>query len=315
MDIIRGIENVKLGKTALSLALGNFDGVHLGHQRLIKELVNKARDNNAKAAAFIFDPHPARVINPEQAPRLLTSSEKKAELFAKLGLDLLIYNKFSPEIQRWSPEEFVKRILVQSLNVNNIFIGFNYSFGYRGAGTPDMLRKMGKDYSFEVNIIPPVEVDGEIVSSSLIRKCMQNGDIKKAAQLLAYNPCLQGTVVRGEQRGRTIGFPTANLEYDTGIIIPAPGVYAAEVISKGCLYCGVVNIGRKPTFHDDYPVTIEVHLLDYNGDDELYGEKMEIIFLSKIRDEQKFAGVAFLIQQINKDIAITRSLCAGKQRG
>lgn len=300
MKIVREIENYTAGEVPLYLALGNFDGVHRGHQYLIEQMVNRARTGQGQAGAFVFDPHPGQVINPHRAPRMLVTAERKAELFENLGVELLIYNSFTPAIARWSPEEFVSRILVDYLKVKEVFVGFNYSFGYRGAGTPEYLKQLGEKHNFLVHIIPPFEIKGQVVSSSLIRQAMEDGDIKTAADMLGYYPSWQGKVVDGEKRGSTkIGYPTANLEAGDNLIIPGVGVYAALATVNRQTYKAVVNIGRKPTFHQEYPVTVEAHLIDFNR--QIYGELVTLTFVQKIRDEKRFNGLEELVKQISMD--------------
>ncbi|MDD2621332.1 MAG: bifunctional riboflavin kinase/FAD synthetase [Syntrophomonadaceae bacterium] len=299
MEIIRDIDNFISNDKPLYLALGNFDGVHRGHQKLISELVQRAKSNQGRAAAFIFEPHPGKVLSPERAPKMLATPERQAELLREAGLDVLIYNAFTRDIAHWSPEEFVERILVKRLRIQEAFVGFNYSFGHKGAGTPDMLQQMGSKHHFKVNIIAPVEVDGEVVSSSLVRKALDRGDIEFAHRMLGYYPMIEGQVIKGEQRGSAIGFPTANLGIIADLNVPAKGVYAAKAVLGSNYYKAAVNIGSKPTFHTEYPVSIEAHLIDFNQ--EIYGEQLRLYFVHKIRDEKKFNGIDELVQQINLD--------------
>lgn len=298
MKLIRDLEQYQ-PSGPLCLALGNFDGVHLGHQQLIKACVDYARNNQGTAAAYIFDPHPARIIKPAAAPKLLVTPQRKAELLEALGLDLLIYAAFTPQVAQSSPQDFVKQILVDQLHVRQVVVGFNYSFGYRGAGTPEMLKELGNQYGFNTVIIEPVEVNGQIVSSSAIRQALEQGEIEKATEMLGSYPVLSGQVVKGEQRGSKIGFPTANLHVDQEMTIPANGVYAALANIDGVAVKAVVNIGRKPTFHEEFPTTVEAHLIDFNGD--IYGREMRLTFFKKIRDERKFSSIEELTAQIGRD--------------
>lgn len=299
MEIIHEIENYVIGDKPLYAALGNFDGVHKGHQQIIRNMAEKAHLNGGLAASFIFEPHPIKVLNPDKAPLMLVDKDIKAELLEKLGLDILIYNTFSKDISRCSPEEFVRDILIAKLGIREVFIGFNYSFGYRGAGTPELLQEFGKKYNFGVNIIPSVKVADLVVSSTLIRQMLDQGDIRQAHKLLGYFPVLQGIVVEGEHRGTAIGFPTANLAVDAGLQVPAKGVYAACINIGSEKYMAVVNIGMKPTFHEDFPISIEAHILNF--DRNIYGQKVRISFMERIRDEMKFDGVECLIRQIGLD--------------
>lgn len=299
METVFGIENYCDSNRSIYLALGNFDGVHKGHQRLIEALVEKARAGNGEAVAFIFDPHPAQVLMPDRAPRLLNTAVRKAQLMAKMGLDRLIYHPFSREIAAWTPVEFVQRILIDCLHVREIFIGFNYSFGHRGLGTPELLQEIGLQLGFGVNIIGPVEFRGEPISSSLVRKALEKGDIDTAYELLGYFPILDGVVVEGEHRGAELGFPTANVAIESLYNVPGKGVYAARAGVGGKQYHCVVNVGSKPTFHQSYPVSVEAHLMDFVGD--IYGQSICVSFLAKIRDEKRFDSVAELVAQMNRD--------------
>lgn len=300
MQVIREVDNYISDGRLLFLALGNFDGVHLGHQQLLRELVEKAHTEGGRPAAFIFEPHPSRILAPERAPNLLVTAERKAELLCEAGLDVLIYNSFTMDIARTSPREFVEKILVEQLAVRQVYVGFNYTFGHKGAGTPEMLEELGREYGFGVRVIPPVEVDGEVVSSSLIRSYLEKGEIETAGKLLGYHPMIEGLVVEGEKRGATIGFPTANLAVPADLSIPNRGVYSARAEVDGQVYKAAVNIGNKPTFHADYPICVEAHLIDF--DEDLYGKYVRLFFLRKIRDEKKFAGAEELMAQIASDL-------------
>lgn len=299
MKVINGIENYQVQDRPVYLALGNFDGVHLGHKQLIEKMVTRANQNNGVSAALIFEPHPAAVLFPEKAPRLLVTAEHKAELLEELGLDILIYTPFTLDVARWTPENFVQIILVNTLKIREAYVGFNYSFGYKGAGTPEMLAELGQKYKIRVNIIPEVTVNGEIVSSTLIRKALENGDINWARTMLGHWPVIEGKVIAGEHRGSTIGFPTANLGVDAGLIVPGKGVYTARTVIDGNIFTSVVNIGSKPTFHEEYPVSIETFILNFSGN--IYGKHLRLFLLNKLRDEQKFNGIEELISQIKND--------------
>jgi riboflavin kinase/FMN adenylyltransferase len=310
MQVVREIGNFKPGEKPIYLALGNFDGLHRGHQRLITELVNTARSGGGIAAAFVFEPHPMKVLFPERNLKLLVSTECKAELMGKLGLDLLIYNSFSLAISRCLPEEFVQHILVDKLNCKQVFVGFNYTFGHKGAGTPELLQELGKQHGFAVKIIPPIEVNGEVVSSSLIRQALDSGDIVRARTMLGYDPMLEGQVIEGERRGSTIGFPTANIGVSSEQNIPGKGVYAARAEVNQRIFQAVVNIGSKPTFHKEYPISVEAHLIDFQGD--IYGEKLRLCFIQKIRDERRFNNVEELVCQIAVDRDKAREIASGQ---
>lgn len=299
MQFVLGMENYRPNGQDLFLALGNFDGVHRGHQSLINHVIARKNETGGIAGAFIFEPHPAQILIPDRMPLLLASSQRKAMLLEKFGLDLLVYSPFSREIAAWTPEQFARDFLVDQLHIKEVFVGFNYSFGHKGLGTPQLLQLLGEEYGFGVHIIPPVKVDGEVVSSTLIRQALEAGDIKRATNMLGYRPVLDGIVVEGERRGRQLGFPTANVGIDTKYNIPAKGVYAAQACINKQEYSAVVNIGSKPTFHKEYPVSIEAHLIDFSGD--IYGQEISLSLIEKLRDEQRFDSIDQLIAQIAKD--------------
>jgi len=314
MQTVSGIENYRDPGRPVYLALGNFDGVHQGHQSLINALVTKAHANGGVAVAFIFEPHPAQVLSPERAPRLLNTAARKASLLAAMGLDILVYHPFSRDIAAWTPLEFVERILTECLHVREVFVGFNYTFGNRGLGTPDTMQDIGSKLGFGVNIIPPVEFKGEPISSSLVRKALEEGDIDTAHKLLGYFPIVDGVVVEGEHRGTQLGFPTANIGVEALFHVPAKGVYAAQARVGAHQYHSVVNIGSKPTFHQDYPISIEAHLMEFDGN--IYGQAISVSFLAKLRDEKRFESLQELISQIGRDrdqaLEISRSHTADR---
>lgn len=300
MQIVYGMENYKSSANDLFLALGNFDGVHKGHQSLINSAITRKNEMGGIAGAFIFDPHPAQILIPDRMPLLLVNAWRKADLLEKMGLDLLIYEKFTREIAALTPEQFVLDVLIDRLHIKEVFVGFNHSFGYKGLGTPQLLQMLGEEHGFKVHIMPPVKVDGEIVSSSLIRQALEQGKIDQAVSMLGYRPLLDGVVIEGEQRGGTkLGFPTANIGIDSIYNVPAKGVYAAKALVNKKCYNAVVNIGSKPTFHQEYPLSIEAHLMDFSGN--IYGQAISLSFIKKLRNEQRFASMEDLVVQIKKD--------------
>jgi len=308
MQLIYEIENYQPGNRELYLALGNFDGVHRGHQRLIKQAVAHKNAGQGISAAFIFEPHPAQLLTPDRMPRLLGTPLRKARQLESLGLELLIYNRFTRDIASLSPEEFVKNFLVERMQVKEVFVGFNHTFGFKGQGTPETLQQLGQKYGFAVNVIEPVTVDGELVSSSAIRQALEEGKINQAARMLGYDPILDGIVVEGEHRGRQLGFPTANVGIDKSFNIPAKGVYAARAVVNGQQYNAVVNIGSKPTFHEAYPISVEAYLFDFNSD--IYGQAISLSFVQKIRDEKRFDSIDALVTQIKQDAQTAQAILA-----
>lgn len=310
MQVIQGIDNYIISERPCYLGLGNFDGVHLGHQSLLKSLVEKARAGGGFAAAFMFDPHPTRILNPENHALMLINNDSKNRLMSALGMDAVIYEPFTREIARWSPEFFVQEVLIKSFQVKEVFIGFNHSFGHRGQGKPETLRMLGQKCGFEVTVIPPVELEGQVVSSSGVRQALTDGNIPLATRMLGYYPFLEGTVVHGDKRGGDkLGFPTANINIGTDCAYPGKGVYAAKTLVDGQLLDSVVNIGIVPTFRQDGLISIESHIMDFKG--EIYGDDIRIYFIEKIRDEKKFNGIDELVNQINQDVRQGR-LIAGQ---
>ncbi|SFG49479.1 riboflavin kinase / FMN adenylyltransferase [Desulfotomaculum arcticum] len=295
----------------LVLGLGNFDGLHLGHQKLISSLVQKARTIGGTPAVFTFVPHPMAVLRPEEAPPLILSPEIKQKMIADLGVEVLIMIPFNIEFSRMGPEDFITMVLHQHLGVHSVFVGYNYTFGYRGMGTPELLKEYGEKLGFEVEVISPVVYKNKPVSSTLIRALIAEGDIAGARELLGYCPIIDGVVVYGEQRGNTLGFPTANLQPGSDYIVPPNGVYSVKVKVNNDLFLGVANIGVKPTFHNNsINRTIEVHLLDYNGN--LYGRRIMVYFIRRMRAEKRFNSAGELIAQIQKDISEARRDASGQ---
>lgn len=304
MQLVKGADSLPI-KKPLVLGLGNFDGVHLGHQSLINRAITRARELEGTAGVLVFDPHPLKVLAPHRFPKLLTATREKARLMAELGLDVLIIEDFTLEVASMSPESFVDEVLVKKLGVAAVFIGYNYSFGHKAQGDPALMEKLGREKGFEVHVIPPVTVGQEVVSSSLVRKHLEQGNIEEVKKYLGRWPRLAGRVVKGEKRGRGLGFPTANLEIDEDLMIPGRGVYAAKAEIEDRVLKAVVNIGRKPTFHENFPLSVEVHLLEFNQD--IYGMKMEIEFLRLLRGEKRFLNAKELVRQIEQDISEARS--------
>jgi len=301
----RGLRHLYRG---ICIGLGNFDGVHLGHQQLINQLVTSARKAGGTAVVFTFEPHPAAVLKPETAPPLLLAPELKQRIIAGFGVDLFLAVPFTREFAMLAPEAFVKEVLCDEIGVKSVFVGYNYTFGHRGAGTPETLAALGLRYGFEVSVVPPVTVDGKPVSSTLIRSLLTEGNVGEARRYLGYYPVFAGTVVAGERRGTDLGFPTANIEVEDQLLVPANGVYAVKVTVDGEMFLGVANIGVCPTFAGGLPRKrrIEVFLFDFDGD--LYGKRLEVSFTIRLRGERRFESAAELAEQIRCDVAAVRAL-------
>lgn len=283
---------------ACVLALGNFDGVHLGHQRLLESGLDIARKRGQGMSVLLFEPHPLKLLFPEKMIGLLTTSEYRLSLLEKLGVDTVYLIPFTHEMADTTPEEFVSKILLL-LGVRHVVVGFNYSFGSQGKGTPEDLQTLGERYGFGVSVLQAQTMAGKVISSSSIRKALLQGDIRLAENMLGRYPCLSGKVVKGEQRGRTLGYPTANFEFPEDLLLPKRGSYAVWTEFEGKKVLGMMNIGMKPTFHDDYVTTVEVHFFDFQGD--LYHRELNINIVERLRDERKFSGVSELLEQLHKD--------------
>jgi riboflavin kinase / FMN adenylyltransferase len=274
------------------IAVGEFDGVHLGHREVI-------RGNDT---VLTFEPHPLRVIRPEAAPKLLTSLDAKAELIAELGVQELVVIPFDDGFAHQHPQEFIDRVLVESLNATRVSVGENFRFGHLAAGEPELLTA---DTRFETRVVPLVEVGGELVSSSHIRALVLAGDVEQAARFLGAPFQLRGEVVRGDRRGRELGFPTANIVPDEGLVYPGHGVYVARADGV----CAAVNVGVRPTFGTGRAVLVEAYLLDREVD--LYGQTLRVDFLQRLRGERRFESVNTLVEQMHRDVERTRELCGG----
>jgi riboflavin kinase/FMN adenylyltransferase len=272
------------------VAVGEFDGVHLGHREVI----------GGSDTVLTFEPHPLQVVRPEAAPRLLTSLDVKVELIAALGVKELVVIPFDKGFASQSPRDFIDHVLVDRLGVTRVSVGENFRFGFKAAGDPDML---AADERFETRVVPLVEVDGEIVSSSHIRGLVAAGDVEQAARLLGAPFQLRGEVVHGDERGRTLGFPTANLIPDEALVCPGHGIYVAR--SDGV--CAAVSIGVRPTFGTGRALLIEAYLIDRQVD--LYGETLKLEFLSRLRGERRFESREALIEQMQRDVDQARTLC------
>ena len=282
------------------VTVGTFDGVHRGHQAIIEYLKQRAAEQSGPSTLISFDPHPRAVVHSEGVP-LLTTVEERADLLEDLGLDRFVVIPFSMDFARLAPEAYVRDVLVERIGMQEITVGYDHRFGKDRAGDVDLLRSLGSELGFEVDVIPPQEVDHDVVSSSSIRALLrEEGAIEKANERLGRPYRLDGMVARGQGRGRKLGYPTANLALeDARKLVPKRGVYATRVrLPNGHHRVGMMNIGRRPTF-DEMDVTVEIHLLDYNGD--LYGERLSVQFLQRLRDEQKFDSPDALAAQLSED--------------
>jgi riboflavin kinase/FMN adenylyltransferase len=276
------------------IAVGEFDGVHIGHREVIR----------GSDTVLTFEPHPLRVVRPEAAPRLLTSLEVKTELIAALGVEELVLIPFDERFARQSPQEFIDEVLVGRLGATSVSVGENFRFGHRAAGDPELLAADGR---FATRVVPLVERDGEIVSSSHIRGLVLAGEVELAAHFLGGPFRIRGQVVRGDRRGRELGFPTANIVPDEALVSPGHGVYAARASSGSADGPAAVNVGVRPTFGTGRALLIEAYLLDHDAD--IYGQTLQLDFLARLRGERRFESVPALVEQMHRDVQRTRELC------
>lgn len=280
------------------VALGNFDGVHKGHQELIRRMVKSAKTAGLKSAVFTFANHPKNVLAGRPVIKNILYLEDKAEIIKNLGVDYLFSLEFNEIIQHLSTEEFIQKILTGAFKMREAYCGFNYRFGYRAEGTPETLIKAGLKDGFGIHVLEPFKIDGNLVSSSFIRKLIAEGRVGECMKYMGRNYTVGGEVVIGNKIGRTIGFPTSNILIDETMVTPAHGVYVTYCRYNGICYQGVTNVGVKPTIGDNKK-NIETHIFNFSKD--LYGKQIRVEFLERIRPEIKFGGVGALAQQIEKD--------------
>lgn len=292
------------------LSIGAFDGVHLGHQYLIKRLVQRAKETESLSAVITFHPHPRMVLYPEEPTLYLTTPQEKADLLEGLGLDLLVVLPFTPELARTSARDFIRSIC-DHLRIRELWVASGFALGHNREGDVAYLRQLGRQMGFDIVVLEPLGLGGEVVSSSRIRSLVMEGKVEEAARLLGRYPSLTGQVVVGAQRGKRMGFPTANLALDKDQLIPANGVYAVRVHMGAENNDGVANIGVRPTF-DGGARTVEAHILDFEG--ELYGTELRLEFVKRLRPERRYASVDQLIAQIKQDVEEARAILNGLRK-
>jgi riboflavin kinase / FMN adenylyltransferase len=284
------------------VTIGNFDGVHLGHQRILHGVLERARRADLLAAVLTFYPHPARVLRPAAAPALLATLDQRLRAFEAAGINAVFVMRFDTELAKVSAEDFVRRYLLETMRAKAILVGENFRFGHRQTGDVKLLEELGRRWDFEVHVVPPVVADGIVVSSSAIREAVREGRVEEAARLLGRPFALEGEIRPGTGQGRKLVVPTLNLATEQECL-PKMGVYATETIAEGKLYRSATNVGMRPTF-DGTRLAIESHLLDFAQ--QLIAGPMEIRFSRRLRDEQKFAGADALREQVLKDIEQAR---------
>ena len=282
------------------LALGNFDGMHRGHLKIIERVRRGAEERGSTAVAMTFDPHPSKIVRPDKAPPLLMTHQQKLDALARGGMHGVAIVRFTPELAQWDPETFVRTVLVEWLHVAEVWVGANFLFGHDRSGNFSLLRSLGARYGFRAEKIDPVRYKDFVVSSTRVRRLISEGRVDEAGALLGHHYSVDGSVVQGQKRGREIGFPTANLCPENELVPPA-GVYATTVTLEGIAYPSITNIGTRPTFESGETNVIETHVLDFDKD--LYGARLRLGFVQRLRDEKKFDGVDALKAQIEADRA------------
>jgi len=286
------------------MTLGNFDGIHLGHKEIFRRVRQAAQSINGTSVVFTFVPHPLKVVAPNASPPLLTDFRKKMELIREEGMDVVICSDFTKKFAMLHPRDFAKNFIAEKIGVKEVFVGYDFSFGRGRMGNIDQLKELGTDFGFHVHILPEIRIEGQEVNSTRIRRLVEEGDVEQAERLLGRHYSIAGKVVSGYKTGKGIGFPTANLRtpYE---LIPDTGVYAVWVGRGSSTMGGVVNIGFNPTFHRNQ-LSVEVHIFDFY--EEIYGQKIEIQFVGRLRDERKFNSAEELVDQIKMDVDQARKI-------
>jgi riboflavin kinase/FMN adenylyltransferase len=306
MKLIRTAKTLGNGSRKVCLAIGVFDGVHLGHQQIIRQTINDARQHEAVALIVTFDKHPSAIVAPDRVPPLIYSPAQKIRAIAALGADALLEIPFDRPFSQQSGEAFIRSLAAELGRIHSICVGADFVFGHRRSGDVSLLRRLGTELQFVVHGLAAIALDGQVVSSTRIRDAIRAGDFDAASQMLGRGYSVAGTVIRGDQLGQQLGFPTANLD-TPGLLLPAHGVYAAHARVGTANHRAVLNIGTRPTIQNTTPTPrLEVHLLDFSGD--LYGQELEVEFVAKLRDEIKFPSVEALRTQIQQDVAAARAV-------
>src|SRR6266581_2811619 len=300
MKLIRTASELQPAGKKVCLAIGFFDGVHLGHQQIVRQTIGNARQHEAIALAITFDQHPNTIVAPDRVPPLIYSLPQKLRAMEALGVDTLLLIHFDKQFSQQTGEVFIRGLARDLGALQSICVGANFVFGYKRGGNVELLKKLGEELKFTVHGLAAVALDGKAVSSTRIRELIQAGQLDAASQMLGRSYSLTGRVVRGDGLGKQLGFPTANLDVKA-LALPPKGVYAVHAEVAGKAWRAVLNIGTRPTLQNPNPqMQVEAHLLDFQGD--LYGQELEITFLDKLREEKKFASRAELREQIGRDV-------------
>jgi riboflavin kinase/FMN adenylyltransferase len=299
MRVIFNLNEIKKPLSKPVLTIGNFDGVHKGHLTLFDKVKERAKAIGGQSVVMTFEPHPLKIMRPANGPHLITHTGQKLELIEKAGIDIIVCVSFDREFAAVSARDFVSKILVQKIGIKEIVVGYDYTFGHNREGDMNLLREMGNELGFVVHLVGPVQIHDTLVSSTSIRRLVQEGRVGEAKVLLGRDFEVQGTVVKGQNRGgRLLGFPTANLK-PHGELLPKKGVYAVKLVIDDAVYNGVTNVGYNPTFGDT-DLTVETHVLEFTGD--LLGKTIKVLFIKRLRDEKTFKSLEELSDQIAQDI-------------
>ncbi|HEX2267604.1 MAG TPA: bifunctional riboflavin kinase/FAD synthetase, partial [Actinomycetota bacterium] len=305
MEVVRGIESRSIDIDRSAVTIGFFDGVHRGHQAVIGRTVDVAKRETLSPVAVTFDRHPREVLTPGNVPPLLTTLDRKAALIEDLGVTTLVVLEFTEDLSRWSPEEFVAKVLVERLKIAHAAVGSNFTFGHQAKGNLSVLSELGGSYGYTVEGVPVFAIDDRPVSSSSIRTALLEGDLDWPTLALGRRFVVDGRIVRGAGRGAGLGFPTANLEVGREMLLPAEGVYAGKALVGGRGHVAAINVGTNPTFGAE-PLHAEAFLLDFDGD--ILDQPMALEFWTRLRDEVRFESGEELARQIKDDVERTRSL-------
>lgn len=305
MQVIFNLNEIEKPLSNPVLTIGNFDGVHKGHLALFDKVKERAKAIGGQSVVMTFEPHPLKIMRPANGPQLITHTGQKLELIEKAGIDIIVCVSFDRPFAAIPARDFVNHILIQKIGIKEIVVGYDYTFGHSREGDINLLREMGNDLGFVVHLVGPVQIDQTLVSSTSIRRLIQEGRLAEAKVLLGRDFEVQGTVVKGQNRGaRLLGFPTANLNPHAELL-PKRGVYAVQLLIDDVFYNGVTNVGVNPTFGDT-GLTVETHVLEYSGD--LLGKTIKVLFLKRLRDEKAFKTVEELSDQIARDIAQAKAV-------
>ncbi len=310
MNIFDENSNIEKSKNT-AVTIGTFDGIHRGHRRILDELLRISKEENSRNFVITFEPHPRTVVTQKYDIRLLTTLDEKKAIFEEYGIENLMVINFTEEFSKLTSEEFIRKFICDKIGARHVVIGYDHKFGRDRGGNETTLRTMGEKFGFDVTRVPPIKENGVVISSTLIRNLLLQGEVEQANTYLGRHYSLSGKVVHGAGRGVSLGFPTANLQpHSKQKLIPANGVYAVSVKLENKVYFGVMNIGFRPTFNQTPHAITEVHILDFNK--EIYDENIKVEFVKRLRDEKKFGGKDELVKQIEDDIQKTKEILKEK---